>query len=323
MKNIYSYIAIVALFLFLPSCNLKKKNPTSTPQEVSQLQVKEAGLFDAEGNPVQLHGISLAWHNWWSPFYNEGVIATLKNDWNAQVVRAAMGIEPDTAYLDVPESKEHIMRVADAAIANDMYVIIDWHAHKLHLEEAKAFFAETATKYKGVPNVIYEIFNEPVDETWAEIKAYSIEVIETIRAIEPNAVILVSSPRWAQNVNEIADDPIVGYNNIMYTLHFYAATHKEELRAKADYAIAKGLPLFVSECAGMEASGDGPIDMESWNTWCTWMEENNLSYIMWSISSKNETCSMIQPTSPVDGNWTDADLKPWGKIARETLKNIK
>jgi pentatricopeptide repeat protein len=36
-------------------------------------------------------------------------------------------------------------------------VIIDFHAHKKCLEEAKGFFAEMANKYGEHPNVIYEI----------------------------------------------------------------------------------------------------------------------------------------------------------------------
>lgn len=115
-----------------------------------------------------------------------------------------------------------------------------------------------ATRYKGVPNVIYEVFNEPVEDSWEQVKSYSVEVIKTIRAIEPDAVILVGCPHWDQDIHLAADDPITGYSNIMYTLHFYANTHGQWLRDRADYALGKGLPIFVSECAGMEASGDGP-----------------------------------------------------------------
>ena len=135
---------------------------------------------------------------------------------------------------------------------------IDWHSHNLRQEEAKEFFTQMATRYKGVPNVIYEVFNEPVEDSWEQVKAYSVEVVKTIRAIEPDAVILVGCPHWDQDIHLAADDPITGYSNIMYTLHFYANTHGQWLRDRADYALGKGLPIFVSECAGMEASGDGP-----------------------------------------------------------------
>jgi endoglucanase len=184
-----------------------------------------------------------------------------------------------------------------------------------------------ATKYKGVPNVIYEIWNEPsykdhvnqIDYTWAEIKEYSETVIAAIRAIEKDAVIVVGTPRWSQNVDDAANDPILGYDNLMYTLHFYAGTHKEWLRAKGDYALSKGLALFVTECGGMNADGQGPIDVESTMAWIDWMDDNDISYAFWSISDKKETCSMLYPSALSEGPWTEADLSPWGHFVKEQL----
>ena len=97
-----------------------------------------------------------------------------------------------------------------------------------------------------------------MEDSWEQVKSYSVEVIKTIRAIEPDAVILVGCPHWDQDIHLAADDPITGYSNIMYTLHFYANTHGQWLRDRADYALGKGLPIFVSECAGMEAKRGRP-----------------------------------------------------------------
>jgi endoglucanase len=109
----------------------------------------------------------------------------------------------------------------------------------------------------------------------------------------------------------------------MYTLHFYAATHKDNLRERADYALEKGLPLFVSESAGMEASGDGPIDYDSWNTWINWMKSNQISWITWSISDKDETCSMLKTSADSEGNWKESDLKESGIKTRELLRKME
>ena len=105
----------------------------------------------------------------------------------------------------------------------------------------------------------------------------------------------------------------------MYTLHFYAGTHKEWLRKKGDYAISKGLALFVTECGGMNADGQGPIDTESTDEWIEWMEENDISYIFWSISDKKETCSMLYPSAASEGPWRAEDLSPWGTFVKEKL----
>lgn len=199
-----------------------------------------------------------------------------------------------------------------------MYVIIDWHSHGIHTEDAVAFFKEMALRYKGIPNVIYEIFNEPVDNSWEEVKAYAEEVIDCIRSIDSEALILVGSPHWDQDIHLAADNPLADARNVMYTLHFYAASHKEFLRERAEYALKKGLPIFVSECAGMEASGDGKIDKEEWNRWLAWMNKHSISWAAWSVSDKDETCSMFYPTSP-DSGWADDDIKEWGLIVKNSL----
>lgn len=286
---------------------------------VERLSVKGTFLVNEQGEKVVLKGVSMGWHNWWPRFYNASVVKTLKEQWNCTLIRAAMGVEPEGAYLSNPEKAlQCVTAVADAAIANDMYVIIDWHSHGLHTEEAKKFFSQIATRYKDVPNVIYEIFNEPVKDSWADVKKYAEDVITCIRAIDKEALILVGTPHWDQDVHLAADDPIKNVHNIMYTLHFYAASHKTSLRERADYALEKGLPLFVSECAGMEASGDGNIDLQEWNKWQVWMKKHAISWAAWSIADKDETCSMLYPSAP-DTGWKSEDLKEWGRIVKEVL----
>jgi endoglucanase len=286
-----------------------------------QLKVVGTQLSDLEENPAVLRGVSFGWHNWWPRFYNESAVNWLKSDWNVNIVRASMGVDPDGAYLDNPEfAIEKMKAVIDAAIAADLYVIIDWHSHDLYLEEAKEFFGEMAQAYGKHPHVIYELFNEPDYETWDEVKAYSEELISEIRRYDPDNIILVGSPTWSQDLHLAAQNPIRNQTNVMYVLHFYAATHKENLRNRADAALKSGLPIFVSECAGMEASGDGPIDQASWTSWLSWMENNKVSWVAWSLADKDETCSMLLPSASSTGNWTMSQLKPWGQTVREIFR---
>ncbi|QDH78944.1 glycoside hydrolase family 5 protein [Echinicola soli] len=312
------------LLLLLLGCNSSSNgSPASEPtkkDKISSLSVDGTQLVDEQGEPIMLRGVSFGWHNWWPRFYNASAVKWLKEDWNANVVRAAMGVEPEGAYLDNPDwAIEKVEAVVEGAIESGIYVIIDWHSHHIHLDEAKVFFRKMAKKYGEHPNVIYEIYNEPASDTWEEVKTYSEEVIKVIREIDPDNLILVGSPHWDQDVHLAADDPIEGVDNLMYTLHFYAATHKSFLRDRADYALEKGLPLFISECASMEASGNGAIDMESWKAWHTWMEKNGLSWLTWSVSDKDETCSMLEPSASSGGNWQEADLKEWAVLTKKYL----
>ncbi len=332
MKSLFKTLILSAVVAISLSCAACKKSsgsnvePTPDGDKVEQtgispLSVNGTQLVDRNGDKVVLHGVSFGWHQFWPRFYNAKSVETLVDDWGVDIVRASMGIELDGGYIDKPDwSKELVCSVVDAAIEKEIYVIVDWHSHNINLTEAKKFFAEIATKYKGVPNVIYEIFNEPDYESWVEVKAYSKHVIRVIREIDPNALILVGSPTWDQDVHIAADDPITEYDNLMYSLHFYAATHKQSLRDRADYALSKGLPLFISECAGMEASGNGFLDQDSWREWRNWADKNSLSWVAWSLSDKDETCSMLTPAASDGGPWAEAVLKPWAQIVRANLK---
>lgn len=292
-------------------------------KEYGQLSVEGRFLTGQNGKPLMLSGVSYGWHNWWPRFYNKQSVKWLAEDWGCNVVRAAMGVGPKGSYLDRKEwSVEKIETVINGAIENNIYVIIDWHSHAIHEKEAKEFFSEMAKKYGKHPHVIYEIFNEPVKDSWDQVKKYSIEVIKAIREFDPDNVILVGCPHWDQDIHIVADSPIEGYNNLMYTVHFYAATHKKSLRERGDYAVSKGIPLFISESAGMEASGNGAINYEEWYEWIDWMKTNKISWVSWSISDKNETCSMLKTSASDFGNWKEDDLKESGLKTRELMRKM-
>jgi endoglucanase len=285
-----------------------------------QLKVVGTKLLDKNDAPIALHGMSFGWSCFHPRFYTGGAVAWLHTDWNCNVVRAAMGVEPKAGYIaDSTASTKLIETVVDAAIKEGIYVIIDWHSHNINLKEAKAFFAKMAKKYAGHPNIIYELYNEPDYETWAEVKTYATEIISVIRKFDAKNIILVGSPRWDQEIMMPANDPITGYDNLMYTMHFYAGTHKQWLRNRTDSAIQKGLPIFISECAGMEATGDGPLDYEEWQKYIDWMDKTNLSWVTWSVSDKNESCSVLNTSASSDGKWEDKDLKISGIKTREYL----
>lgn len=287
-----------------------------------KLSVNGTQLVNKNKVPVVLRGMSFGWHSMWPRFYNKKAVSWLRKDFNCNIVRAALGVElGEYSYMKNPEfSKEKIEAVIKGAIKEDIYVIVDWHTHNINLKEAKEFFAEISKKYGNYPNIIYEIFNEPDYETWAEVKAYSEDIIKVIRGNDPDNIILVGSPHWDQDVDLPASDPIFGYDNIMYTMHFYAATHGKELRDRTDAAIKKGLPIFISESAGMEASGDGPLNYQAWQEYIDWMEERKLSWIVWSVSDKDETCSILYKSAKSVGKWKNKDLKESGVKAREYFK---
>ncbi|MFN8251107.1 MAG: glycoside hydrolase family 5 protein [Ferruginibacter sp.] len=316
MKNLLASVLFSLLVIMVQAQPL---------QQSGWLKVSGTRLVNEQDQPVVLHGMSFGWHNLWPRFYNKGAVHELVTKWHCNIIRASMGIElNDSGYLKSPKQSVKLMtNVIDACIKEGVYVIIDWHDHNIHTKEAKEFFGRMSAKYKDHPNIIYEVFNEPDYESWAEVKKYAEEVIAVIRANDAKNIILVGCPKWDQEILEPANDPIKGFGNLMYTMHFYAGTHKQWLRDRTDEAIAKGLPVFVSECAAMEASGDGPIDSTEWKLFKNWMDRKQLSWIAWSVSDKKETCSVLLPSAKSRGKWKEEDIKEWGRLARKELQAYK
>lgn len=310
----------IIFLLLIVSCCISQAQPV---KEHGALQVKGTQLLDAKGQPLVLRGMSFGWHNWWPRFYNQQAVAWLANDWQCTVVRAAMGIEPDGGYKqDSAGAIAKVEAVVEGAIKAGVYVIVDWHSHNINRAEALHFFQKIAKKYGQYPHLIYEIFNEPDEESWPEVKAYSEALIAAIRAIDPDNIILVGNPHWDQDIHVVADDPIKDVTNIMYTVHYYAATHKQGLRDRTDAAIQKGIPVFISESAGMEATGDGPLDEAEWKRWIDWAEQRKISWITWSVSDKDETCSVLKKSAASTGGWKQSDLKASGIKARAYLRSF-
>lgn len=288
-----------------------------------QLSVKGAELLDASGKPAVLRGLSFGWDNWWPQYYNAGVIHWLWEDWCVDIVRLAMGIEPDGAYLKSPAtSRARIEAAVEGAIQTGVYVIIDWHAHDLHPAEAVSFFSDMSAKYGDKPNVIYEIFNEPEkDETWPQVKEYATAVIKAIREHDPDNIVIVGSPEWDQRIDTVASDPLQGQTNVMYSVHFYADTHRDWLRKRTQEAIAKGIPVFVSESGGSNSAGQGQNNYTEWKAWIDFMDQHHISWLDWMIADKVETCALLQPGANANGNWTPADLTESGKHVRNLLRS--
>ncbi len=311
---------IVLFFLLSLTFAIAKAQPV---KQHGKLKVVGTQLTDQNNKAVVLRGMSFGWHNWWPRFYNKQSVSWLATDWKCNVVRAAMGIEPQGAYLTNPAlAIEKVESVIEGAIQSGIYVIVDWHSHNINTKDAKDFFSKIANKYGKYPNIIYEIFNEPDEESWMDVKRYSEELIATIRAIDPDNIILVGSPHWDQDIHIVAADPIKNASNIMYTVHFYAATHKQFLRDRTAAAIDKGIPVFISESAGMEATGDGPINEAEWQHWIEWCEERKVSWIVWSVSDKDETCSILKKSASSTGGWKETDLKESGIKARSFIRKF-
>lgn len=307
-----------------------KSDVQGNPVKVhGKLSVKGTQLVDQNGEPYQLCGVSTHGLNWFPEYVNEDGFKTLRDEWGINCVRLAMYTAEGNSYCE-GGNKESLKQIVSNGVEYaknlDMYVIIDWHIlHDLdpnkYKSDALAFFEEMSEKYADYENVLYEICNEPNGGTsWEQVKKYAEEVIPVIQKNDPDAIIIVGTPTWSQDVDVAAKNPITGYDNIMYTIHFYADTHRDDIRKKMKTAMDAGLPVFCTEFGICDASGNGAINIDEANKWIDAMDQAGVSYCIWNMSNKNESSSLFKSGCTKTSSWTKDDLSDEALWYLDTLK---
>lgn len=296
-----------------------------------QLSVKGSQLIDMNGNAYQLRGMSTHGITWFPDFVNENAFRTLRDDWNTNVVRMAMYVDEwgnGQCYMQNKDGSRKLLdKGVDLCIQLGMYVIIDWHVlnpgdPNSYTDAAIEFFDSVSKKYADYPNIIYEIVNEPNgDVSWSgKIKPYAEKVIPVIRKNDSDAVIIVGTPTWSQDIDQALADPL-DEENVMYALHFYAATHTDWLRERAEKCAKSGLPIFVSEFGCCDASGNGANDFGQTEKWLSLLDKYGISYCNWNLANKDESSSCFKSSAKADGNWSDSDYSQSGAWIRNWFRN--
>ncbi len=283
-----------------------------------KLKVSGTNIVDEHGNVFQIKGVSTHGIAWFPQYVNKAAFKTLRDKYGINTIRLAMYSNPSDGYSSSTVDK--VIEGVKYAKELGMYVIIDWHVlndgnPNQYKSEAKKFFRKMSSKYKNTKNIIYEICNEPNGNvTWSgDVKPYAKTIIKVIRKKAKNSIIVVGTTTWSQDVDIAADAPLKGYKNIVYTLHFYAATHKDDIRNKLTYAHNKGLPVLVTEFSICDASGTGALDKASGNTWMKLLDKYNIGYAAWSLCNKDEASALISPSCSKTSGWSKSDLSAAGK----------
>jgi endoglucanase len=342
MKKINIIISIMVLCFAISYCKKTEQpsqnNPIITTSDssaekilIQKTAVEYYGQLKVSGNRItgksdsalQLRGMSFFWSQWMGKFYNANVVKWLKDDWYCNIIRAAMAVEQG-GYLTAPDTeKQKVFDLVDAAIANGIYVIVDWHDHNAsnHLQQASQFFVEIAKKYGDKPNLIYEPFNEPLQVSWKyTVKPYHQAIIDSIRKYDPDNLIICGTPTWSQDVDLASNDTLVG-TNIAYALHFYSGSHKQSLRDKAKMALDNGVALMVTEYGTTDASGDGFVNLNETRLWYNFLDTNKLTWCNWSVSDKAESSAILFSGASQYGNWLNYQLTTSGSIVRQEMRN--
>lgn len=303
----------------------------STPYgQHGALHVEDGKLTDKNGETVQLYGMSTHGIAWFPQYINYDSFRTLRDDWNTNCIRLAMYTAESGGYCaggDKEQLKQLVKDGVSYATDLGMYVIVDWHIlsdcdPNQNKDEAIAFFREMTEAFADNDNVLYEICNEPNGGTsWDSIKSYAEEVIPVIRAQKPEAVILVGTPTWSQEIDKAAASPL-NDANVMYTLHFYAGTHKDDLRGRLETCVQNGLPVFVSEFGMCDASGNGANDFDSTTKWLDLLNKYQISFCCWNLANKDESSSVFKASSTALSDWTDEDFNESGRWIRDYFRGM-
>jgi len=291
----------------------------ATPvSENGRLKVIGTQLHNQYDYPIQLRGVDGHGIQWfrWGQCANTQSLDWLRDEWDIDVYRVTLYVE-EGGYLSDPQGQTaQLKTIVDEVTSRGIYAIVDWHVHGFdpnrHIAEARTFWNEMVDTYAGREDVIFELANEPNDCTWADVKSYSEEMIDIIRAHDPDILILVGTPSWSSDLSGPANNPLTGAraHNIMYIYHHYSSMGHSPSRMTNYIGI---VPIFVTEWGTDSSYLDEAQEfiniMGGDNN-----ENEKISWVAWSFSDDGRGISMLNSGTCPNGPWDTSSLTAPGRL---------
>ena len=300
------------------------------PSRHGHLAIEGNRLVNARGEPVWLRGMSTHGLQWYAESLNAESAAVLAEQWRADVVRLSMYVTERGYNSNPARFRDLLDEKIRLLVEHDFYIIIDWHMlnpgdpdHEVY-SGADEFFAHVAGTYGHLPNIIYEICNEPSRVRWDAIKAYADRIVGVIRPLDAKNIIVVGTPDWSSlamsgdgDYQAIIDnpvlDPVPGQSNIMYSFHFYAASHRFARYGRAVEDFSAHLPVFVTECGTQEYTGDGRNDFAEADKYFDLFDRAQISWVNWNFSHDRRSGAVLRQAGDYH------DLKEAGVYIRSRI----
>ncbi|MCQ2192622.1 MAG: cellulase family glycosylhydrolase [Paludibacteraceae bacterium] len=303
-------------------------------KEWGRLKLVGNQLCSESGKPVQLRGWSTHGYQWSgkSCYDDEDDFKGMKG-FGANVARIAMYITEGGSVND-----EWVKNCIDWTAKQGMYCLVDWHILTPGLPSQysqynpNGFFDRISSyvKQKGYKHVLYELCNEPNEDTegniyrpavWEDIKDYAEELLPYIEKNDPGAVVIVGTPQWDQAMVFPMEYPLEGDFdlNIMYTFHYYACSHEVYLGGMQ--AAAGNLPVFVTEWGTTEHKGQQGLCERESDMLMETCNGNNLggqliSWCNWSFSTEGGESKSLYSAN----NYNESNLSTSGKYIVKQLR---
>jgi endoglucanase len=303
---------------------------TAPVQANGQVRVCGVALCNEHGSRIQLRGMSTHGTQWYSQCVNDASLDTLAHDWGADVMRISTYVQEGGYETDPARFTALVNNYVDMLTARGLYAIVDWHMldpgdPNVNLERARTFFTAVAERNSGKNNIIYEVANEPNGVSWQSIKSYHEQIIPVIRAQDPDAVVLLGTPGWSSlgvsdgsDESEIVNDP-VSASNVMYTFHFYAASHGQEYLDALSRA-ADRIPIFITEFGTQDYAGEGANDFTMSQRYLDLAASKKISWVNWNFSDDHRSGAVFTEGTCAGGSFGTDQLKEAGAWIRDRIR---
>ncbi|WP_084800677.1 glycoside hydrolase family 5 protein [Promicromonospora kroppenstedtii] len=310
--------------------------PAAAPQAITpveangQLSVCGVRLCNEQGKQVQLRGMSTHGTQWYSQCVDDTSLDTLAYDWNADVMRISTYVQEDGYETDPARFTALVNQYIDMLSDRGLYAIVDWHMldpgdPNFNLERAKTFFTAVAERNNGRNNIIYEVANEPNGVSWQTIKSYHEQIVPVVRAKDPDAVILLGTRAWSSlgvsdgaSESEVVNNP-VNASNVMYTFHFYAASHGQEYLDALSRA-ADRIPMFITEFGTQDYAGEGANDFAMAQRYLDLAAQKKISWTNWNFSDDHRSGAVFTEGTCGSGSYGTDRLKEAGGWIRDQIR---
>ncbi|MBL0885327.1 glycoside hydrolase family 5 protein [Myceligenerans sp. I2] len=312
-------------------------DPTSTSPDPAtpvaangSLHVCGVNLCNEHDTPIQLRGMSTHGTQWYARCVNDASLDTLADDWNADVLRISTYVQEGGYETDPERFTDLVDTYIDMLTARGMYAIVDWHLldpgdPTVNLERARTFFTAVAERHGDQDNIIYEVANEPNGVSWQTVKNYHEQIVPVIREHAPDAVVLLGTPGWSSfgvsdgsDESEVVNDP-VDASNVMYTFHFYAASHGQEYLDALSRA-ADQVPVFITEFGTQDYAGEGADDFARSQQYLDLAAEKKISWVNWNFSDDHRSGAVFTEGTCSGGSYGTGSLKEAGRWIRDRIR---
>ncbi|CAK5125111.1 unnamed protein product [Meloidogyne enterolobii] len=278
-------------------------------------------------NGKLLRGGSLWFSQWLTEFYSPNVVRAVKCTFNSNVIRAAIGPEAN-GYFD------NLDQAVNAA-TNGIYFVVDLHYGFQNCDKqdefegftnkAIEFFTRILGKFKGSPNLLLELWNEP-QCTWDKISEYHSKVLKAIRNIDSNVVCILGTPNASSGPSsEVVSNPL-RVSNTLYTMHWYAVKDQAHINSQyhlIDNAIKNNIGVFVSEYGDADVTPGATVNIAATTKILHFLDVRKISYMKWSFCNRDEVWSVIKPECGAGQINQPECLSPSGQAFLKRFKNLK